>query len=77
MYNQSQNGRSEREEQRTYEKTQTHEEVLPTEVAVGHVAIGSEACVSWDNYEASNRGKYRSKGEEDGECCYQVFFIVR
>lgn len=69
MYSQSQRGGSQREERWTYENTQTHEEVLPTEVVFGYITISGGACVSWDNYEASDRSKDRPKGEEDGERC--------
>jgi hypothetical protein len=62
--------------QRTYDKTQTDEEVLPAEVVFSHIAISGEACVSWDNDQASNRGEYRSERKEDRECCYEVFFVV-
>ena len=47
--------------QRTYEKTQTREEILPTEVVFGHIAIGSETCVPWDNGEGGDRGDHCPK----------------
>jgi len=62
--------------ERTYENAQTHEEVLPTEIVFGHIAIGLEARISWENYEGGDSGKYRSKREEDGKRGHEVFFVV-
>ena len=61
---------------RSYEEAQTHEEVLPTEVVFGHIAIGSEARILWENDEGGDSGNYRSQGEEDGERRHEVFFVV-